>query len=504
MAKDYLIFNDVSFGYDTLALPLLINVNVHFNRGWTGIIGANGAGKTTLLRLASNELEPDQGEVIGSENAIYCRQRTDIAPLRLKELINSSDSFSCRIRGQLGVGSDWYERWETLSHGERKRAQIAVAIWLKPAVLAVDEPTNHLDAEARNHLYHTLKLFNGIGLLVSHDRELLDALSHQCLFIEPPNVSLRAGNYTRGMIEMGKEEENRKNIHKIKKQTYIKLKKETAKRRKVASQSHRMRSKGGLDIKDHDSRFKINLARISNKDGMGGKLLNQLDGRLKHAKEELDNIKIKKKYEMGIWVSGEKSERTFLFNLKGSVIGFGGRGSLSFPDLLMHPDDRIALTGPNGSGKSTLVTYIIKMMQLNNARLVYIPQEISRKTSKDIMIKAKRFSGSRLGKMMAVVSHLGSRPERLLESLEPSPGEIRKVMLAMGIANKPHLIIMDEPTNHMDLPSIECLEKALVDCPCGLLLVSHDRVFLGKLTGKNWHISQKEEGKNQFILNNSF
>lgn len=103
----------------------------------------------------------------------------------LSELLSSTDNIACRIKGQLNIGVDWHERWKTLSHGERKRAQIAVAIWSRPAILAVDEPTNHLDAEARDHLYKALNAFKGIGLLVSHDRELLDALCHQCLFIAP-------------------------------------------------------------------------------------------------------------------------------------------------------------------------------------------------------------------------------------------------------------------------------------------------------------------------------
>jgi ATPase subunit of ABC transporter with duplicated ATPase domains len=90
---------------------------------------------------------------------------------------------------------------------------------------------------------------------------------------------------------------------------------------------------------------------------------------------------------------------------------------------------------------------------------------------------------------MTIVSRLGSRPRRLLESDEPSPGEIRKILLATGIARGPHLIVMDEPTNHMDLPSIECLETALSDCPCGLLLVSHDTRFLHALATVNWHLT---------------
>ena len=94
---------------------------------------------------------------------------------------------------------------------------------------------------------------------------------------------------------------------------------------------------------------------------------------------------------------------------------------------------------------------------------------------------------------MTVVSCLNSRPGRLLESELPSPGEVRKLLLAEGIVGEPHLIVMDEPTNHMDLPSIECLESALQDCPCGLLLVSHDERFLQGLATTRWDLSWVEE-----------
>jgi ATPase subunit of ABC transporter with duplicated ATPase domains len=166
----------------------------------------------------------------------------------------------------------------------------------------------------------------------------------------------------------------------------------------------------------------------------------------------------------------------------------------------MSPDDRIALTGRNGGGKSSLIRYILKILDMPRDRLTYIPQEIDQRSSKEIMSRALELSGERLGKMMAVVSRLGSRPHRLLESRQPSPGETRKLLLATGIANEPYLIVMDEPTNHMDLPSIECLEKALEGCPCGLLLVSHDRRFLEKLTDRRWHISHEEESSNDFLL----
>ncbi len=94
----------------------------------------------------------------------------------------------------------------------------------------------------------------------------------------------------------------------------------------------------------------------------------------------------------------------------------------------------------------------------------------------------------------------GSCPHRLLDSTTPSPGETRKLLLALGMTRRPHIIIMDEPTNHMDLPSIECLEQALADCPCCLLLVSHDRRFLEKLTQQHWQITRKTHSDETFTI----
>jgi ATPase subunit of ABC transporter with duplicated ATPase domains len=244
----------------------------------------------------------------------------------------------------------------------------------------------------------------------------------------------------------------------------------------------------------------MDLARVSGKDGIDGKRLNQLGGRLSRARMKMDSIKVKKTYKMGIWMSGEKSKRNTLFNLSAGFLALGGDRWLHFPDLSMKPDDRIALTGLNGSGKSTLIGTIMQSLNLDADQVTYVPQEIDLHTSQDVMARARNLPNEKLGQMMTAVSCLGSRPQRLLESVAPSPGEIRKILLATGIANVPHLIVMDEPTNHLDLPSIECLEQALVECPCGLLLVSHDRRFLDALASKRWHISENKRTMGKYIL----
>ncbi len=167
----------------------------------------------------------------------------------------------------------------------------------------------------------------------------------------------------------------------------------------------------------------------------------------------------------------------------------------------MRPAERIALTGANGTGKSTLVRHILNVIDLPPERLTYLPQEIEVKDSLKVLADVRRQPPETLGRIMTVVSRLGSRPAALLGTVEPSPGELRKLLLAISIALQPYLVIMDEPTNHLDLPSIECLEEALVDYPGGLLLVSHDKQFLQRLTQIRWHISRMSTGKhNQMVL----
>ena len=493
-------FRNVSFTYSRAVHPLICNLSVHFNPGWTGIVGANGVGKSTILKLATHHLQAQQGDVLLPEVAVYCGQRTDDAPDQLCDLIHAIKGEASRIKGRLGVEADWLERWDTLSHGERKRAQIAVALWRKPQVLAIDEPTNHLDVQAQELLAAALSTFHGVGLLVSHDRRLLDDLCHQCLFVDPPDALLRPGNYSHGLRQAEKDEITVRKQRRQAEYDVKRLKREADKRRDAAARANRKRSKNRLALKDHDAREKINLARVTGKDGQAGKRLNQLGGRLFQAQKKMDRVKVKKTYKTGIWMPGAKSNRQTLFSLSAGALPLGGDRWLHFPDLTMKPDDRIGLTGPNGSGKSTLIRHIMPSLNLPTSHVTYLPQEIDRDASQDIMMQARDLPGEQLGKMMTVVSCLGSRPHRLLESATPSPGEIRKVLLATGIVNAPHLIVMDEPTNHLDLPSISSLEQALRDCPCGLLLVSHDRRFLSALVHKRWHITEDRRIRGKFAL----
>ena len=488
-----LSFHHMTFSHESALAPLLEDITAHFPEGWTGIVGANGAGKTTVLHLAAGDLRPEQGTIRRSGHIVFCPQRTDNAPLQLFQFISATSSEASVLRGKLQIGDDWADRWPTLSHGERKRAQIAVALWQQPDVLLIDEPTNHIDIAARTLLAEALIGFRGVGLLVSHDRELLDLLCRQCLFLDPPQAVMRPGGYTEAAAEAGREEASLQAERQVAQQQLERLTKVAHRRHAEAARADRKKSKKSLARGDSDGRAKIDHVRVSGKDGQAGRLAKQLRGRLAQAQERVASVQVKKRYAVNFWLDGSTSPRRRLFTIPAETLDLDATRRLDVPELTMLRQDRIAVTGANGTGKSTLIRHIRDRLNVPEGHLIYMPQEINLARTRDIMAAVHRLSREQLGIVMTVVSALGSRPGRLLRHLDVSPGELRKVLLALGVVHHPHLIIMDEPTNHLDLQAIECLEDALHDCPCGLLLVSHDLRFLSRVTDTRWHLQQEAE-----------
>ncbi|HPI71771.1 MAG TPA: ATP-binding cassette domain-containing protein [bacterium] len=502
MSSVQLIFHDVTFTYAASPAELFKAVSFHAGAGWTGVIGANGSGKSTLLKLAAGLLQPDSGSISRPVLCLYCPQRTDDPPERAVEFIKDENRESRLLKEKLEISDDFLMRWQTLSHGERKRLQLAVALRFNPDLLAVDEPTNHLDAQARDLIVAGLQTFRGIGLLVSHDRELLDRLCQTCLLASPPAILARPGGATLALAAVEQEQEAVQRQYDLNKHLLKKVRQEADRRRREAQAADRKRSKRHLERKDRDGRAKIDRARLTGKDGQAGRLQRQLRSRLEKMEAGLAEIKPEKSFELGIWLPSSRSQRDFLLSLPAADLDLGGNKKLCCPDLLIRPTDRIAITGPNGSGKSTLVRHLLGRLHADEDRITYLPQEIDGQTSRTILQKAQSLSGPQLGRVMNIVSRLGSRPQRLLASAEPSPGEIRKLILALGMAREPHIIIMDEPTNHLDLPSIQCLEQALADCPCAMMLVSHDLYFLRQLTFSAWHLTSTRT-KEEYVLKTS-
>ena len=489
MVVPLLRFQNVSFGYDGSPEPLFSGIDFQIGPGWTGLVGPNGAGKTTLLRLAQGELIPRSGGVVGPELSVYCPQRTDHPPVDGDGALFGSGRTTALLRADFGLEESWLDRWPDLSHGERKRLQVASALVRRPDLLALDEPTNHLDRGAREMLLTGLVRFRGIGLLVSHDRDLLDRLCTAVIFIDPSGVVLRPGSYTQAAAQADRDRAALNRSWDLAAEEAARLEKTWSDRRRRAARSSARRSKSGLAKKDSDGRARINLARVTGQDAARSRLQRQVKGRLDQARRNLAEHGFTKEHPAGIEALGRVYQGDRLVFLPAGSIGLGPGRRLGHPDLTVRPGDRIALAGPNGAGKSSLLRVLVAAFAPAPERLVYLPQEISAARSRAVLDQARSLSGPELGWVMNMVSRLGSRPRRLLDSDLPSPGEVRKLWLALGLRHRPWLIILDEPTNHLDLPSIEALETALAETVAALVLVSHDHRFGEGLTRTEWRIN---------------
>jgi macrolide transport system ATP-binding/permease protein len=493
-----LIVHRVSFSYPGSPAQLFDRLEFGLSDGWVGVIGANGAGKSTLLQLVTDLLSPTEGTVHGPDDRVYCPQRTDHPMMELASFLQSEEGDAYRIRGKLEIDDDFIERWETLSHGERKRAQIGTCLWLRPRLLAVDEPTNHLDGHAKALVRSALRSYSGIGLLVSHDRDLLDALCSHCLFLNPPHVTLRAGGFTMGKAQGDQVMDSIVAQKRKAARERRRLAEELAERRTHQRSADTALSKRGISRKDHDAKEKIDRARVA--DAGAGKSLRQLEGRIRHAAQREEELAVSRPRKTGIRLSGEISPRNSLLQISSCCLPLGEERTLQVPTLWMRTDDRIALIGPNGSGKSTLLRHILSLSRLPSEKRLVIPQEIDADSSARVLEEALEMSREALGAAMTWVSRLGSDPDQLLASLLPSPGEVRKLLLATHLESHPALIVMDEPTNHMDIPSIEALEAALSQYTGGLLLVSHDLRFLRALCTTTWRIEAEDRGARDMRL----
>ena len=435
-----LVFHRVAFAYEGSAGDIFRELSVHFPPGWSGIVGENGAGKTTLLQLAAGVLLPSGGQVQRPAAAVYCAQRTDVAPHGLPAFAADRSAAAATLRRRLQIDESWSRRWDSLSHGERKRAQLAVALWLEPAVLALDEPTNHLDEEGSALVAQALGAYGGVGLLVSHDRALLDALCGRCLFVHAGTAVLRPGSYSLAVEQQHREQESARREREHASAELRRLARQQQLRRAKAEQSRSRRSGRRADRKDSDARAKRQLAIVSGKDGQAGRLLAQMERRVERARRRAESIDVEKIERAGIWMPGARSRRRFVARLDWGDLPLGEERHLRHPTLTIGPSDRVALTGPNGSGKSTLVRELVGRTDLEAARLVYLPQEVPIDAARSLLEDIGALDDAALGRLLTVYSRLGSRPGRLLESRLPSPGETRKLLSRSRPGREPSLL----------------------------------------------------------------
>ena len=488
-----LVLSGVRYAYPAAREAVLNNVTITFPAGWTALLGDNGCGKTTLAKIACGLIEPDAGSVTRGLVCAYVAQDADEPPEGLADFALDYGREARELREAFRIEDDMPWRFDELSFGERKKLQVAVALWGRPDVLVADEPTNHLDADARAQLGAALGRFRGIGILVSHDRDLVDLLAERCASFEPGGIVVRPGGYSAAHGQAELERATAVAERASAKRELARLSAEKDARAHEAARADARRSKRGLDPRDRDARGKIDLAVYTGKDGQAGRLSSQMDARVAAAQERLAAARVTKRYDGDLWVDAEPSRRRTVLHIPAATIPCGPEGTLQIPELWVGSRDHVGIVGPNGAGKSTLLSHLrVLLARAAGAGLgvevLDIPQELPAEAREAMVGRVAALTPADRGRVLSTVAQLNSDPDRILEGGRTSPGELRKLMLAEGILRHPALIVMDEPTNHLDLHSTEALERALAAYPGALVLVSHDRRFLDACTGRTWEV----------------
>ena len=487
-----LSIQELTFTYPNAVEPVFSHATFQLETGWTGVAGANGGGKSTLLKTLCGIYLPEEGRIHPKASGLYVEQRTDFPPDSLEAFMERRDKEAFRLRELLGVQYDWLWRWETLSHGERKRAQLAAALYADPPLLALDEPTNHLDAPSRQMVEEAMESYDGIGVVVSHDRHLLDRLCRHTLFVEEGRVEWRKCSYAAAKEERDRERAFARKSGERHAKEVKKLKRQVADQRARADRSDGRVSKGRVDPKDKDAKARIDLARLTGKDAVDTKKLGKLEHRLERTEGETREIK--REFETGIRLEAGEHYGLFPLVVEPCQLPLDGERVLQVPRLVIHKKERIGVTGPNGAGKSTLVRHLLEQGEFRPEAVLYLPQEIGLEASEKLLNQVKELDPGKRGWILSLLVRLGSDPAALLQSSLPSPGEARKLMLALGLLRQPGLIVMDEPTNHLDIVAVEALETALNDYEGALLLVSHDQRFLEHTVERRWVLEPGESG----------
>jgi len=468
--------------------PILEDVSLRLERGMHGLVGANGAGKTTLLAMLAGELRPHEGRVMlrpRTASVAYCPQRVDELTHDVRAFAERDDALAAELRGRLSLDPRELSRWPTLSPGERKRWQVAAALAREPDLLLLDEPTNHLDAQARSRLLGALRRFDGVGVIVSHDRAVLDELTQTTLRVHACRVTAYPGPYSEArelwLGERAREEQEHGEARQRVRRIEARL--DNARRSQAAAAANVSTRTRMKDRNDSDARSIMATTKASWADARAGRVVGTVRAELERAKGAVSSIERDATLGGKVFADYQRAPNPVLFHLDRAELRAGEHLVLRDARVTIGREEKVRIAGPNGAGKTTLLEALVTSVG-RPERLLYLPQELEPGAQHALGARLDAWDREARGKVLSIFAALGSDPERVLrgDRARWSPGEARKLALADALARRVWALVLDEPTNHLDLPSIERLESLLEGYPGCVLLVSHDDAFAARIT----------------------
>ncbi|HBY3532695.1 TPA: ABC-F family ATP-binding cassette domain-containing protein [Clostridioides difficile] len=450
-----------------------------------GLVGSNGQGKTTLLKAILGEIEIDEGYTYLTGSYSYISQSENnietCSHSKEKSLLNAPDKFE-----------------EYLSGGEKVKLKIADALSNKKNIIIADEPTSNLDKKSIGVLEDMFKRHEGALLLISHDRRFLDELCTTILELEDGKLKAYKGNYTDYLMQ--KDEEVKRTDFEY--QKYVKEKKRL--------------EKALLYKKDLSDGIRKTPKRMGNSEArlhkMGGQTnKKKLDSNVKAIKSRIDKLEVKNKpkvsKEMNIKIQdGMEIISKNLVEVKDMTLKLENKLLLDNVSFKIKRGKKIALLGDNGCGKSTLIKEILvdknDDIKINNkVKVGYFDQNQSLlDEEKSVLYNTKVNSSFDESFIRINLSLFGFKGDDVYKKVKVlSGGEKVKIALCKIILEDNNFLVFDEPTNYLDIKSMEALEKALINTDKTMLIVSHDRVFVSHIC--NYIIEIKDAKIREFDCN---
>lgn len=432
-----------------------------------GIIGINGTGKSTLLRIIAGEEEADEGKIIFSngmtigwmgQNPEFDEESSILKYVCEGKKIEDDYGYESDAKAMLTVLEleNFDEKIKNLSGGQKKRAALCKVLLQKPDILILDEPTNHLDNKISDWLENYLKSFRGVLLMVTHDRYFLDKVTNHIWEVEGGKVYYYDENYS-GYLERKAEREERELASERKRQSILRSEV------KWVMRGARARS----------TKQKARLERFE-----------QL--------KAMDSPKTAKQVEMGS-VGTRLGKKTIeLYDISKA---YGDKVLFKHFSYIFKRFERIGFVGHNGCGKSTLMKILADLEQADSGaiewgetiKIGYFAQECEVMDERERVIDYIKDAAEYVRTSEGLVS-ASKMLERFLFSSDMqytpiakiSGGERRRLYLLKVLMQSPNVLILDEPTNDLDIATLRVLEDFLDEFAGIVITVSHDRYFLDR------------------------
>lgn len=471
---------------------LLDKVTLGINKGdKVGVVGVNGTGKSTLLKIIAGVEEPDEGNIIKGRNVTvtYLAQSSDyvkdesVLSYVLRGKAHASEAEAKEILNKFGVGA-FDMSMDTLSGGQKKRVALAKALVEPAEILILDEPTNHLDNDMVVWLEQYIRKFKGELLMVTHDRYFLDNVTNKIVEIDQASLYSYNSNYS-GFLELKTEREQMERATEAKRQNILRKELEWIRR---GCQARSTKQQARID------RFE-DMKQASKQ------------ARAKFDKSLMDMSSVARRL-------GRKT-----IELNNISKSFDGHTYIDDFSYIFLRDDRIGIIGSNGCGKSTLMKIITGQLQPDSGsveigdtvHIGYFMQENEPLDENQTVLECVRSIGEYVqtvdGKVTAsqmCEKFLFTPKQQWTPVRKLSGGEKRRLYLLSVLMSAPNVLILDEPTNDLDIETLEVLEDYLDGFAGIIITVSHDRYFLDRTVDRIFafeaggHLTQYEGGYSDY------